>query len=104
MVDVDGSKELFLRAKVGPDPASGQAPFPRPRRPASVAATAGATPPRRPPPPCLDLPPPRSQSDDKTLRLVNHMWHVLVREEGNERLNEQIAEWVLERAAKPAAA
>ncbi|KAL4445371.1 hypothetical protein ABPG77_011196 [Micractinium sp. CCAP 211/92] len=58
MVDVDGSKALYLRAK----------------------------------------------SEDKTLRLVNHMWHILVREEGNERLNEQIADWILERAAKPAAA
>jgi esterase/lipase len=40
----------------------------------------------------------KARSDDKALRLVNHMWHILVREEGNEKINQEIAEWVLERA------
>lgn len=40
----------------------------------------------------------RAQSEDKALRLVNHMWHIMVREEGNEKINAEIAEWVLKRA------
>jgi hypothetical protein len=38
------------------------------------------------------------QSEDKALRLVNHMWHIMVREEGNEKINSEIADWVLARA------
>lgn len=38
------------------------------------------------------------QSEDKTLRLVNHMWHILVREQGNEKINSEIADWILKRA------
>jgi esterase/lipase len=44
---------------------------------------------------CLLLP--GVQSEDKALRLVNHMWHIMVREEGNEKINAEIAEWVLKR-------
>lgn len=36
----------------------------------------------------------RAKSADKTLRLVNHMWHVLVKEEGNERILNDIIEWI----------
>lgn len=39
------------------------------------------------------------QSEDKSLRLINHMWHIIVREPGNEQINEAIADWLLERAA-----
>lgn len=38
------------------------------------------------------------QSKDKSLRLINHMWHILVREPGHEKINAAIADWVLERA------
>jgi hypothetical protein len=38
------------------------------------------------------------QSADKTLRLVNSMWHVLVKETGNEQVCDEIAAWVLERS------
>ena len=37
----------------------------------------------------------RASSTDKTLRLVNHMWHVLVREDGNEKVCAAVGEWVL---------
>lgn len=40
----------------------------------------------------------RARSEDKTLRLVNHMWHILVREQGNEKINSEIADWILKRA------
>lgn len=39
----------------------------------------------------------RAQSSDKTLRLVNHMWHVLVKESGNETLLQEIIEWISSR-------
>jgi acylglycerol lipase len=41
----------------------------------------------------------RAQSKDKTLRLINSFWHILVREPGNEKINAAIADWVLHRAA-----
>jgi acylglycerol lipase len=40
----------------------------------------------------------RGKSQDKTLRLVNQMWHVLMKEEGNEILCEEICEWIRSRA------
>lgn len=39
----------------------------------------------------------RASTKDKTLRLVNKMWHVLVREEGNEIVHKDITDWVLHR-------
>ena len=39
-----------------------------------------------------------SQSKDKTLRLVNSMWHVLVKEPGNLQILEEIIEWILKRS------
>ena len=36
----------------------------------------------------------RAKSVDKTLRLVNHMWHVLVKERGNEHILNDIIEWI----------
>lgn len=42
---------------------------------------------------------PALQSEDKQLRLPNHMWHVLMREDGNEKILEEIISWILERAA-----
>lgn len=53
--------------------------------------------PRCPPADASPLLPPL-QSEDKALRLVNHMWHIMVREEGNEKINSEIADWVLARA------
>lgn len=47
-------------------------------------------PPTRPPP----------QSSDKALRLCNDFWHIIVREPGNERINADIAAWLLQRAAQ----
>jgi hypothetical protein len=38
------------------------------------------------------------QSADKQLRLVNHMWHVLIRETGHEKIHAEIVDWVLARA------
>lgn len=35
-----------------------------------------------------------ARGDDKTIRLVNHMWHVLVKEDGNEILQEELIAWV----------
>ncbi|KAI7841419.1 hypothetical protein COHA_004814 [Chlorella ohadii] len=40
----------------------------------------------------------RAQSKDKTLRLINSFWHILVREPGNEKINAAISDWLLERA------
>jgi acylglycerol lipase len=40
----------------------------------------------------------RARSADKALRLVNHMWHVLVKEAGNEKICDEIAAWVVARA------
>lgn len=37
----------------------------------------------------------KSISTDKTLRLVNSMWHILVKEEGNRAILEEITEWIL---------
>ena len=42
------------------------------------------------------------QSADKTLRLVNSMWHVLVKETGNEAVCDETAAWVLERSTQAA--
>jgi acylglycerol lipase len=39
----------------------------------------------------------RAGSADKTLRLVNQMWHILVKEEGNEKVRDTMIEWMLER-------
>ncbi|KAL4858716.1 Protein Hikeshi [Chlorella vulgaris] len=36
-----------------------------------------------------------TMSEDKALRLVNHMWHIMVREEGNEKINAEIADSIL---------
>lgn len=41
----------------------------------------------------------QAQSEDKTLRLCNDMWHILVREKGNEKICAALADWMLERAA-----
>lgn len=38
-------------------------------------------------------------SEDKQLRLVNQMWHVLVKEQGHEIVRDTITEWMLKRAA-----
>ena len=59
-----------------------------------------APPPSPHPPPSPMLPPPcvAMQSKDKTLRLINSFWHILVREPGNEKINAAIADWLLERA------
>ena len=40
----------------------------------------------------------KAKSEDKTLRLVNHMWHVLPKEPHNERLLAEMIEWMLQRA------
>lgn len=48
--------------------------------------------------PCFPTPSTRPQSQDKTLRLINSFWHILVREPGNDKINAAIADWVLERA------
>lgn len=37
------------------------------------------------------------QSPDKTLQLVNEMWHVLTKEEGNRQLLCQIISWLSQR-------
>lgn len=37
------------------------------------------------------------QSEDKTLRLVNQMWHVLVKEDGNEQVRDTMVEWMMKR-------
>lgn len=37
------------------------------------------------------------QSKDKTLRHVNHMWHVLVAEDGNEKICAELIEWMNQR-------
>lgn len=39
----------------------------------------------------------RTSSTDKMLRWVNHMWHIITKEEGNERIRDDITEWVAER-------
>lgn len=40
----------------------------------------------------------KAKSEDKTLRLVNHMWHVLPKEPHNERILAEMIEWMLHRA------
>lgn len=40
----------------------------------------------------------KAKSQDKTLRLVNQMWHVLVKESGNEAICSEMMEWMLARA------
>ncbi|KAL4532022.1 hypothetical protein Ndes2437B_g02449 [Nannochloris sp. 'desiccata'] len=40
----------------------------------------------------------KAKSEDKTLRLVNHMWHVLPKEPYNERLLNEMIEWMVKRA------
>lgn len=35
-----------------------------------------------------------ARATDKTIRLVNHMWHVLVKEGGNEILLEELIAWM----------
>jgi alpha-beta hydrolase superfamily lysophospholipase len=39
-----------------------------------------------------------SKSTDKTLRLVNDMWHLLLKEEGHEAVRAEFIAWVLKRA------
>lgn len=39
----------------------------------------------------------RMQSEDKTLRLLNDFWHVLTKEEGNEKLLRECLEWMQQR-------
>ena len=39
-----------------------------------------------------------AQSDDKTIRFVNSMWHVLVKEPGNEEVLQTLVQWILDRA------
>ena len=41
------------------------------------------------------------QSADKTLRLVNSMWHILVKEQGNEKVCSEIADWIEARIVVP---
>jgi len=36
----------------------------------------------------------KSSAKDKTLRLVNSMWHILVKESGNRSILKEIAEWI----------
>lgn len=36
----------------------------------------------------------KSSAKDKTLRLVNSMWHILVKEEGNREILKEIADWI----------
>lgn len=39
----------------------------------------------------------RSKSEDKALRNVNHMWHVLVAEDGNEKICAELVQWMRQR-------
>lgn len=39
----------------------------------------------------------RLQSEDKALRNVNHMWHVLVAEDGNEKICAELVQWMRQR-------
>ena len=97
MVDVDGSKALYTRAKVrarggrwgGMGAGGGMVAsmwF-------SYAARIYSIPPT---PPTYTLPV-FLQSSDKTLRLVNTMWHILVKEHGNEKVCAGIADWIIAR-------
>lgn len=43
----------------------------------------------------------RAASADKTLRLVNSMWHMLVKEPGNEDVLAEIVEWLQARTLPP---
>jgi hypothetical protein len=38
------------------------------------------------------------QSSDKTLQLVDNMWHVLTKEPGNQQLLQQCVDWLSQRA------
>ena len=42
------------------------------------------------------------QSKDKTLRHVNHMWHVLVAEDGNEKIRAELIQWMNQRYSSKA--
>lgn len=42
------------------------------------------------------------QSTDKTLRHVNHMWHVLVAEDGNEKICAELVQWMNQRCSSKA--
>jgi esterase/lipase len=37
------------------------------------------------------------QSQDKSLRLLNDFWHVLTKEEGNEKIQQQCLQWLQQR-------
>ena len=37
------------------------------------------------------------QGSDATLRMVNQMWHVLVAEDGNEKIRDELIEWMGQR-------
>ena len=39
------------------------------------------------------------QSKDRTLRHVNHMWHVLVAEDGNEKICAELIQWMNQRCS-----
>lgn len=41
----------------------------------------------------------KAKSKDKTLRLVNQMWHVLVREAGNEKILAEMIDWMSQRTS-----
>lgn len=42
------------------------------------------------------------QSKDKTLRHVNHMWHVLVAEDGDEKICAELVQWMNQRCLSKA--
>ena len=42
------------------------------------------------------------QNKDKLLRHVDHMWHVLVAEDGNEKICAELIQWMDNRYAKSA--
>jgi acylglycerol lipase len=41
----------------------------------------------------------QAKSEDKTLRLVNHMWHVLPKEPYNERILNEMIDWMVKRSS-----
>jgi esterase/lipase len=110
MVDVDGSKALYKQAQVGDAGCAGGRRFGQrvgckgwavdvngssQRQELSLLAAWERHSAANSRPPCHSCP----QSVDKTLRLCNDMWHILVREKGNEKICAALADWMLERAA-----
>ncbi len=103
MVDVDGSKALYLRAQASCR--AGQLGWGvqwlcHKGTKALAAGTNLHVNPAFPShfEPAPALPSQTLQSKDKTLRLINSFWHILVREPGNEKINAAISDWLLERA------